>query len=706
MTRVALPGGALSTSMAGSLSRIICLALLLAPCARAQVQRGVSLPRQQSAIQGNGAYYALIIGINEYPNLPKLQTAVGDAQAVDQILRQRYGFQTTLLIDAQATRSNIIDAFSDYRGRLQGNDNLLIYYAGHGALDGGRAYWLPVDSRPKSPANWIIAEEITKGMQVIPARHVLVISDSCYSGSLTRDIPVDSAPTDRAKYLQTMIDSKSRVLISSGRNEPVADGGSGGHSVFANALLKGLRGDTDPIFTASSLFHQYVEQAVIGGSRQVPLYQFIPDSGHEFGDFVFIAGAGATGGGVPATPNPPPDRRTTPAPIGGRSALPPHKSTTSLAADGRSTTAPPADPTGALPLTDYRVSLLEYRDWPQTITDAAMLDIAKWQVIAERSMWTLLDRELAGSPGPGVVLNPQRKTFVFEWQKEIDSNPALAANALLPIFLRPDPDWSFLRKQKDWDEQYDAYVYVTLFARDKIQGREPDFVARDLAPIVKKHLQMAVAKAPTKLYFDVPLRSNYDVGKGQIRFLSQDSNQPADTVELIRPISVVQFAPGPVDSLPPPTDRDMHTLLPPAARATANYNRSFEMKDTPLARPSAYIYGADPQEAWRKNINGNTQDFHTVSLGAFALDRQLKLSGIPFDPAKAEPIVQALRNLHARVYLSVDKVDEFRVSYERAFKPIEAIMFAKVLSIEILGPKDEPIAAIAASSLPLPAVPK
>jgi hypothetical protein len=301
-----------------------------------------------------------------------------------------------------------------------------------------------------------------------------------------------------------------------------------------------------------------------------------------------------------------------------------------------------------------------------------------------------------------VVLNPQRKTFVFEWQKEIDSNPALATNALLPIFLRPDPDWSFLRKQKDWDEQYDAYVYVTLFARDKIQGREPDFVARDLAPIVKKHLQMAVTKASTNLYFDVPLHSNYDVAKGQIRFASQDSNQPTDTVELVSPVSAVQFAEGPVDKLPPPTERDMHTFLPPAARTTANYNRSFEMKDTPLARPSAYIYGADPQEAWRKNINGNTQDFHTLVLGAFALDRQLKLSAIPFDPAKAEPIVQALRNLHARVYLSVNKMDEFRVSYERAFKPMQAIMFAKVLRIEILGPKDEPIASIAASSLPLP----
>jgi hypothetical protein len=101
------------------MGRIICLALLLAPCARVQVQRGVSLPGQRAAVAGNGAYYALVIGIDAYQNLPKLQTAVGDAQAVDQILRQRYGFQTTLLIDAQATRTRILDAFSDYRGRLK-----------------------------------------------------------------------------------------------------------------------------------------------------------------------------------------------------------------------------------------------------------------------------------------------------------------------------------------------------------------------------------------------------------------------------------------------------------------------------------------------------------------------------------------------------------------------------------------------------------
>jgi hypothetical protein len=498
-----------------------------------------------------------------------------------------------------------------------------------------------------------------------------------------------------------MLNSKSRVLISSGRDEPVADGGSGGHSIFANAILNGLRSTPDQAFTASNLFSRYVQEAVVGGSVQVPLYQLIQDSGHEYGDFVFIARSGATAGGVPITPNPAPDRRP-PVPSPGGSS-PSHNSTSRLAADGRSASAAPADPSGFLPLTDYRVSLLEFRDSPETMSDARLADIAQWQITGEISNWTLMDKSLAGTPPPGVVLNPQRKTFVFEWQKEIDANPSFAASALLPLFLRADADWSFLKKEKGWDERYDAYIYVFLFDREKIQGRRPEFVARELAPVVKKQLQMAVAKAPVKLYFDVPLKTNYDINQAAIRFLSQDANQPVDSVDLLKPANLVTFAQGSARNLPAPTDREYHTILPAAARLTANYTRSFELKDTPEAKPGIGVYGADPQEVWRKSISGNTQDVKMLPLGAFALDRQLKLSAVPFDPKRAEPLFQSLRNLHARVFILADKVDEFQVSYERQFKPSAAILFAHVQKIDILGPKDEPIATIAASSLPAPA---
>ncbi len=276
----------------------------------------------------------------------------------------------------------------------------------------------------------------------------------------------------------------------------------------------------------------------------MPLYQMIQNSGHEYGDFVFVARVGSGCGGASIDPNPPKDRSmpVTP-PKNGDATLPLHVSTTRLGAGGRSAQALPSDPGGYVPLTDYRVSLLEFRDFPQSMSDAFVADIAKWQIIGERSNWKLLDAAIAGTPPPGMQLNPRRSQFVFEWQKYIDSDPGFAGQALLPVFLRSDADWSFLRKEKGWDEQYDAYVYVFLFARDKIQDRQPEFAARELAPVVKKQLQMAVAQAQTKLYFDVQLRTNYDVSQAAIRFL-QDTGQPADTIDLLTNMKQVTFAPG------------------------------------------------------------------------------------------------------------------------------------------------------------------
>ena len=80
-----------------------------------------------------GNYYALVIGINKYSSLPKLNTAVSDAQTVAKTLEDLYGFKVMLLTDP--TRADIIDAFDEFRNTLTEEDNLLIYYAGHGWLD-------------------------------------------------------------------------------------------------------------------------------------------------------------------------------------------------------------------------------------------------------------------------------------------------------------------------------------------------------------------------------------------------------------------------------------------------------------------------------------------------------------------------------------------------------------------------------------------
>jgi formylglycine-generating enzyme required for sulfatase activity/uncharacterized caspase-like protein len=248
----------------------------------------VKSKKPKDAISTTSKYHALIIGNNNYKNLPKLKTAVADATAVENLLKSQYGFDTKLLINA--TRKDILSAINDFRKRLGSKDNLLIYYAGHGEFDktADRAYWLPVDAQKDDPVDWISATDITDNIKRIASRHILIVSDSCYSGTLSRAATGDLATKgERDEYIKKMTERGSRTLMASGGNEPVADEGGGGHSIFASAFLKALKEADRSLFTAEELFHSRVKTMVAGKSDQVPEYNDIRNSGHEGGDFVF-----------------------------------------------------------------------------------------------------------------------------------------------------------------------------------------------------------------------------------------------------------------------------------------------------------------------------------------------------------------------------------------------------------------------------------
>ena len=255
----------------------------------------------------NTKYHALIIGSNNYKYLPKLKTAVADAKAVEEILRTQYGFKTKLLIDA--TREDILNGMNDLRKGLGEKDNLLIYYAGHGEFDktADKSYWIPVNAERDNPTNWIIADDITSNIKRITSRHILIVSDSCYSGTLTRAVSGDlSKSGERDEFIKKMMEKPSRTLMASGGNEPVADSGGGNHSVFASAFLKALKETEKNIFTAEELFHGRgsVKEMVAGKSDQVPEYNTIKNSGHDGGDFVFTLRTASLG--TVSIPAPPP----------------------------------------------------------------------------------------------------------------------------------------------------------------------------------------------------------------------------------------------------------------------------------------------------------------------------------------------------------------------------------------------------------------
>ena len=254
-----------------------------------QATENFSIRREPELTAPSGRYVALLIGNNAYQHLGALKTAVNDAEKVAGVIRELYGFETKVLLNA--SREKIITAINEHRRSLTDQDHLLIYYAGHGFFDRdvNKAYWLPVDARETDNANWISADDVTTNIRGIRARHILIISDSCYSGAIVRETPVRlTTPAERERYLEKMMQGTSRILMASGGNEPVEDGGGGGHSVFANALLRGLRQMDTPVFTAEELFFRFVKEPVAGKSDQTPEYSPLRNSGHDSGGFVFI----------------------------------------------------------------------------------------------------------------------------------------------------------------------------------------------------------------------------------------------------------------------------------------------------------------------------------------------------------------------------------------------------------------------------------
>ena len=231
-----------------------------------------------------GNYHALIIGNNDYRHLPKLDTAVNDAHALAGLLRNTYRFEVKVLTNA--TRSEIVSSLTRLRRDLHADDNLLVYYAGHGYVeaDTQEGYWLPVDALPHDSVDWVSNSTITTNLKGMKARHVMVVADSCYSGSLSRG--VNFAPQRSRDYLSRLSSKVARVVITSGGLEPVSDSGGDGHSVFARHFLSALR-DNGAVLEGARLFLQ-IQRPIIENARQTPEYGTILYTGHDGGDFLFV----------------------------------------------------------------------------------------------------------------------------------------------------------------------------------------------------------------------------------------------------------------------------------------------------------------------------------------------------------------------------------------------------------------------------------
>jgi len=243
--------------------------------------------------QGN--YRAVIIGNDQYQDKEgvwhTLKTATKDAEAVAEILSKHYSFEdVTLLKDVN--RREILLEMKKLSKRVEPNDNILVYYAGHGYLDEetNRGYWIPVDAQGEDTTTFIRNSTIRDEINIIAekTKHTLLISDSCFSGSLLRG--GNRAPKLREKtppYYIKVSNKKSVQILAAGGVEYVDDNyKNSGHSPFTYFLLNELKNNVEALLTMSELSSNVI-RAVANNVDQTPEAGILQGAGDELGEFIF-----------------------------------------------------------------------------------------------------------------------------------------------------------------------------------------------------------------------------------------------------------------------------------------------------------------------------------------------------------------------------------------------------------------------------------
>ncbi len=191
--------------------------------------------------------YAITIGISEYAEHGiSLAYADDDAKAISRVLQGQEGtlyrrIHLRELYDAQATHANILEALAWLQEQATQKDVALLFVAAHGTNEGEKYYLLPTDVDPNAiEATSVSWQELSKTLGNLPAK-ALVLLDTCHSGQLGQDVPLQSN-RDNTEALRTLSSDEYGVVIlaASTGDESSLERDDWGHGAFTKALLEAL----------------------------------------------------------------------------------------------------------------------------------------------------------------------------------------------------------------------------------------------------------------------------------------------------------------------------------------------------------------------------------------------------------------------------------------------------------------------------------
>ena len=239
--------------------------------------------------------YAVVIGIGTYQDrkIPPLRYTVADARAMYDVLTDpRYGFSAAgnvkLLIDQEASTYKIREVFDSWlKNRVRAEDSVIVYFAGHGAPEAGRTYWVTHDADIENLYGTAISNDgLSQMLNRIASKTVIVFLDSCHSAATVNRGWHTRSLTAKDPFKE--FKGEGRVVITSSNGKQLSlEIEDYGHGVFTYYLIQGLIGKADQDRDGYVILDEiwdYVKRNVNNTARQFGIHQTpIIDGRHSAG---------------------------------------------------------------------------------------------------------------------------------------------------------------------------------------------------------------------------------------------------------------------------------------------------------------------------------------------------------------------------------------------------------------------------------------
>jgi hypothetical protein len=227
--------------------------------------------------------FVLAVGVSNYQNADyRLNLPAKDATDFAAVMQEQSGkayrsVEVRRLVDAQATRQQVLDGLQWLASAAQPGDVTMLFMAGHGVnVHNDQYYFLPVDGQQDRLPQTAVPESAIRNTLSQVRGQVLFFVDTCHAGNAIGNFR--NAPRELSRLVSVLTSSENGVVVfasSSGRQDS-EESNAWGNGAFTKALVSGLRGAADYGHTGRVTYKGldlYVSQTVsqLTQGRQTPV---------------------------------------------------------------------------------------------------------------------------------------------------------------------------------------------------------------------------------------------------------------------------------------------------------------------------------------------------------------------------------------------------------------------------------------------------